>query len=399
VDDQEPHLQRRAMHRRRRALVRRRRAVSAAVLLLLLAAAGYGLAQVWPSGSPAEAGSSRGATGAGNSRATGPARSSPPATRPKPTGTVMLSAVGDTMLGYAGTLAPDPDSYFDSVRSQITGDIRFANMEGTLTDLTSGKCGANSTACYEFRVPPSWARYFKHAGFTIVSNANNHAFDFWQAGLDDTVAALDRAGLAHTGRTREIAYLHVHGLTVAFIGVASYPNTGPLNDYPAARRLIRTADRHADMVVVAMHAGAEGVDAEHLTGQDEIYEGENRGNPEAFAHMAIDAGADLIIGYSPHVLRAMQVYHQRLIAYSLGNFAGYHNFTTEGALGVSGILHVKLAADGRFLSGRLVSTVLAGAGQPQLDPSGQGAALVEQLSREDMGARGAHLSAGGVITP
>ena len=303
------------------------------------------------------------------------------------------------MLGYAGTLAPDPDTYFDGVRPQITGDIRFANMEGTLTNLTSGKCGANSTACYEFRVPPSWARYFKHAGFTIVSNANNHAFDFWQAGLDDTVAALDREGLAHTGRTHEITYLHVHGLTVAFIGVASYPNTGPLNDYPAARRLIHTADRHADMVVVAMHAGAEGVAAEHLTGQDEIYEGENRGNPEAFAHMAIDAGADLIIGYSPHVLRAMQVYHHRLIAYSLGNFAGYHNFTTEGALGVSGILHVKLAADGRFLSGRLVSTVLAGPGQPQLDPGDQGAALVEQLSREDLGARGAHLSADGVITP
>src|SRR6476620_5462599 len=369
------------MHSRRRARVRRRRAVATALLLVLLVVAGYGLAQLWPSGSPAEAGSSAGATGGGTSRSIGPATSSPTATEPKPTGTVTLSAVGDTMLGYAGTLAPDPDTYFDGVRPQITGDIRFANMEGTLTNLTSGKCGANSTACYEFRVPPSWARYFKHAGFTIVSNANNHAFDFWQAGLDDTVTALDREGLAHTGRTHEITYLHVHGLTVAFIGVASYPNTGPLNDYPAARRLIQAADRHADMVVVAMHAGAEGVDAEHLTGQDEIYEGENRGNPEAFAHMAIDAGADLIIGYSPR------------------NFAGYHNFTTEGALGVSGILHVKLAADGRFLSGRLVSTVLAGAGQPELDPAGQAAALVEQLSREDMGGRGAHLSADGVISP
>jgi hypothetical protein len=344
------------------------------------------------------AGSSHRAPRGGTSAATGPS-ASPPASDPKPTGTVTLSAVGDTMLGYAGTLAPDPDSYFDGVRSQITGDIRFANMEGTLTNLTSGKCGANSTACYEFRVPPSWARYFKHAGFTIVSNANNHAFDFWQPGLDDTVAALDRAGLVHTGRTHEISYVHVHRLTVAFIGVASYPNTGPLNDYPAARRLIHTADRHADMVVVAMHAGAEGVAAQHLTDQDEIYEGENRGNPEAFAHMAIDAGADLIIGYSPHVLRAMQVYRHRLIAYSLGNFAGYHNFTTEGALGVSGILRVKLGADGRFLSGRLVSTVLAGPGQPQLDPAGQGAALVEQLSREDLGARGAHLGAGGAITP
>ena len=387
------------MHSRRRARVRRRRAVATAVLLLFLVAAGYGLAQLWPSGSPAEAGSSLGASGGGTSRSSGPPASSPPATAPKPTGTVTLSAVGDTMLGYAGTLAPDPDTYFDGVRRQITGDIRFANMEGTLTNLTTGKCGANSTACYEFRVPPSWARYFKHAGFTIVSNANNHAFDFWQAGLDDTVTALDRDGLAHTGRTREITYLHVHGLTVAFIGVASYPNTGPLNDYPAARRLIQAADRHADIVVVAMHAGAEGVAAEHLTGQDEIYEGENRGNPEAFAHMAIDAGADLIIGYSPHVLRAMQVYHRRLIAYSLGNFAGYHNFTTEGALGISGILHVKLAADGRFLSGRLVSTVLAGAGRPELDPTAQGAALVEQLSREDLGSRGARLSADGAISP
>jgi len=387
------------MHSRRRARVRRRRAVATAALLLLLLAAGYGLAQLWPGGSPAEAGSSLGASGDGASRSSGPPASSPPATGPKRSGTVTLSAVGDTMLGYAGTLAPAPDTYFDGVRRQITGDIRFANMEGTLTNLTSGKCGANSTACYEFRVPPSWARYFKHAGFTIVSNANNHAFDFWQAGLDDTVTALDRDGLAHTGRTHEITYLHVHGLTVAFIGVASYPNTGPLNDYPAARRLIRAADRRADIVVVAMHAGAEGVAAEHLTGQDEIYEGENRGNPEAFAHMAIDAGADLIIGYSPHVLRAMQVYHRRLIAYSLGNFAGYHNFTTEGALGVSGILHVKLSADGRFLSGRLVSTVLAGAGQPELDPTGQGAALVEQLSREDMGSRGAHLSADGAISP
>src|SRR5436305_7061884 len=235
------------------------------------------------------------------SRSSVPPASSPPATGPKPTGTVTLSAVGDTMLGYAGTLPPDPDSYFDSVRPQITGDIRFANMEGTLTDLTSGKCGANSTACYEFRVPPSWARYFKHAGFTIVSNANNHAFDFWQAGLDDTVAALDQAGLAHTGRTREITYVKVRNLTVAFIGVASYPNTGPLNDYPAARALIHSAGAKADIVVVAMHAGAEGTSALHLTGQDEIYGGENRGNPEAFARMAIDAGADLIIGYSPHV--------------------------------------------------------------------------------------------------
>ena len=308
-----------------------------------------------------------------------------------------LSAVGDTMLGYADTLAPDPAHYFDGVRSQITGDIRFANLEGTLTDRTAGKCAVLKTSCYEFRIPPSWARYFRRAGFTIVSDANNHAFDFWQGGLDDTVAALDRAGLAHTGRTQEITYVKVRHLTVAFIGVASYANTGPLNDYAAAARLIHRAARHADIVVVAMHAGAEGTAALHLTGQDEIYGGENRGNPEAFAHMAVDNGADLILGYSPHVLRAMEIYRKRLIAYSLGNFAGYHNFTTEGDLGVSGILHVKLAANGRFLSGRFVSTALVGPGMPELDASRRGAALIGQLSREDLGDRGVHVTPSGDI--
>jgi hypothetical protein len=379
----------------RRRQLRRRRAIAAIAAAGVLLVAGVAAGRMVGGGGPSAGASEHSRPAERPTTGTSATSSSPP----KPTGTVTLSAVGDTMLGYANTLAPDPGRYFDGVRPQITGDIRFANLEGALTDRTSGKCAVLTSSCYEFRVPPGWARYFKRAGFTIVSNANNHAFDFWQGGLDDTVAALDRVGLAHTGRTREIAYVKVRDLTVAFIGVASYPNTGPLNDYGAAARLIHRADRRADIVVVAMHAGAEGTAALHLTGQDEIYGGENRGNPEAFARMAIDNGADLILGYSPHVLRAMEVYHHRLIAYSLGNFAGYHNFTTEGDLGVSGILHVKLGADGRFLAGRFTSTSLVGPGMPQLDPAGRGAALIEQLSREDLGARGAHVSPAGRITP
>jgi poly-gamma-glutamate capsule biosynthesis protein CapA/YwtB (metallophosphatase superfamily) len=390
------------LHRsERRRQVRRRRAVAAGVLVLVLMFCGVTAAQLISGNgsSAADTGTGTGTgttpTSGGTSSQTSDGGQTPP---PKKTGTVRLSAVGDTILGMDGRLAPNPGSYFDSVRSELRGDIVFANLEGALTDLTSGKCDVLTTSCFEFKLPPSYARYFKQAGFTIVSNANNHAFDFWQAGLDDTVAALDRAGLAHTGRTREITYVKVRDLTVAFIGVGSYPNTGPLNDYTAAEGLIRKADEKADIIVVAMHAGAEGTAALHLTGADEIYGGENRGNPEAFSRMAIDAGADLILGYSPHVLRAMEFYKNRLIAYSLGNFAGYHNFSLDGALGQSGILQVKMGADGRFLTGHFVSTLMVGAGQPVLDPNGAGGALVSQLSREDIGVRGVRIGPNGSIT-
>ncbi|MDX6533819.1 MAG: hypothetical protein QOF68_1563 [Gaiellales bacterium] len=388
-------------HSERRRQVRRRRAIAAAVLVGALLVVGVATAQLISGGgsSSADTGPTKSSgttsnSGSSTSQTSDGGRTAPP----KKTGTVTLSAVGDTILGMEGRLAPNPGSYFDSVRSELRGDIVFANLEGALTDLTSGKCDVLTTSCFEFKLPPSYARYFKQAGFTVVSNANNHAFDFWQAGLDDTVAALDRAGLAHTGRTREITYVKVRDLTVAFIGVGSYPNTGPLNDYPAARAMIRKADQKADIIVVAMHAGAEGTGALHLTGADEIYGGENRGNPEAFSRMAIDAGADLILGYSPHVLRAMEFYKNRLIAYSLGNFAGYHNFSLDGALGQSGILQVKLGADGRFRSGRFVSTLMVGPGQPVLDPDGSGGALISQLSGEDIGARGVRIGPNGSIT-
>jgi poly-gamma-glutamate capsule biosynthesis protein CapA/YwtB (metallophosphatase superfamily) len=113
--------------------------------------------------------------------------------------------------------------------------------------------------------------------------------------------------------------------------------------------------------------------------------------------MAVDAGADLVLGSGPHVLRAMEVYRGRLIAYSLGNFAGYHNFSLEGDLGESAILRVTLDADGRARSGRVTSIRLVGAGQPEVDSSGAGARLVEELSRADLGRRGARLSSTGRI--
>ena len=389
----------------RRRAVRRRRAVAGAVLLVVVLGVGVAVARGLDGGSGSGAPAASSNDGTGTTHGTGTTSSGPttqpPAksTQPHGTGTFTIAAVGDTMLGRAGYLPPDPATYFDSVRPQLRGAVVFGNLEGTLTNETVGKCGARPKPdCFEFRVPPTYAHDLRQAGFTMLSQGNNHSFDYGQAGLDSTVSALDHAGISHTGQTHEITYVKSGNLKIAFIGFGPYPNNAPLNDYTAARALIHRAAEHADIVVTSMHAGAEGVAAEHLTGKDEIYLGENRGNPEAFAHMAIDAGSDLVLGSGPHVLRAMQIYHHRLIAYSLGNFAGYHNFGLDGDLSVSAVLQAKLAADGRFLDGHVASVRLVGAGQPELDPAGAGASLIGRLSQEDLGSAGARISPSGAIT-
>jgi hypothetical protein len=317
-----------------------------------------------------------------------------------PSAKVSIAAVGDTMLGMTPVLPPDPAHYFDPVKRELRGDVVFGNLEGTLTDVSeSPKCAVGSSECFAFRAPPEFSRALSGAGFTVMSNANNHSYDYGRAGEDETVAALDRAGIAHTGQPGQIAFVSAAGRRVAFVGFAPYSNTVSLTDLAAARALIQDAAGLADIVVCAFHAGAEGSDAQHVTGEEETYLGEDRGNPEEFAHMAVDAGADLILGSGPHVLRGMEVYRDRLVAYSLGNFSGYENFSLEGALGESVVLHVTLAGDGSFRSGRLASVLLADEGQPVPDPEGAGAALVNQLSDEDFGASAVRVGADGRIQP
>ncbi len=311
-------------------------------------------------------------------------------------GSVAIAAVGDTAMGVTPTLPPEPATYLARVDGELKGDVVFGNLEGTLTNVSeSPKCGPESSECYAFRAPPEYARYLADAGFTLMSNANNHSFDFGEAGEEETIRALHGAGIEQTGLPGEITVVEAAGRRVAFLGFAPYSNTSSLTDVDAATDLVRRAERRADIVVVAIHAGAEGSDAGHVTGGEEEYLGEDRGNPEEFAHRAIDAGADLILGSGPHVLRGMEVYRHRLVAYSLGNFSGFHNFTLEGALGESAVLHVTLAGDGSFRGGRLASLRLVDEGQPVPDPEEAAARDVAALSAADFGPTAVRVGAGG----
>jgi hypothetical protein len=319
-------------------------------------------------------------------------------TAPPPPGRVTLVAVGDIVMGSTPNLPPNGGAgFFDGVESELSGDVVLGNLEGTLTTASGSKCGAGSANCYAFRTPPTYARWLKRAGFTVLNLANNHAYDFGPAGLRETVRSLKRQGLLHTGRPGEIAYEQVGDVSVALVGFASYPWAQSLTDIPAAKRLIREADERADLVVVTFHGGAEGSSKQRVLRRTEWFLGENRGNLVRFSHAVVDAGADLVVGHGPHVLRGMEWYRGRLIAYSLGNFAGYKVFALDGPLSVSGILRLTLRADGRFESGVLVPTQLAGPGIPQLDPGERAHGLVRELSRLDFGGRGVRIAQTGVL--
>ncbi|HEY0699796.1 MAG TPA: CapA family protein, partial [Micromonospora sp.] len=114
----------------------------------------------------------------------------------------------------------------------------------------------------------------------------------------------------------------------------------------------------------------------------------------------IDAGADLVVGHGPHVLRAMEFYQGRLIAYSLGNFAGGGGaLSGRGRLGWGGVLKVSLAADGSWQGGEFVSTYMNSAGRPTLDPDRRGLDLLGSLCRSDFPSTGARFDDEGAISP
>jgi hypothetical protein len=316
-----------------------------------------------------------------------------------PPGVVSIAAVGDIVMGSTPNLPPNGGrTFFDAVETDLAGDVVLGNLEGTLSVGGSSKCGAGSTNCYAFQSPPSYAAWLKKAGFTVMNLANNHAFDYGASGQEQTLAALAKQRLATTGRPGEIAYQQVGLIKVALVGFAPYKWAQSLTNIPAAKALVKKAAANADVVIVTMHAGAEGSDHTHVVRGTEMFLGENRGNSIAFTHAVVDAGADLVVGSGPHVLRGMEWYRGHLIAYSLGNFAGYKVFSMGGPLSISGILRVNLRGNGGFESATLVPTRMVSGGMPAIDPTESAHGIVRTLSKEDFGSHAVTVSANGQLT-
>lgn len=263
---------------------------------------------------------------------------------------VTIAAVGDVMLArdlvslmeQHGALYP-----FERVASLLrNADLTVANLEGTFTER-----GAPADKLYTFRTPPRFARSLVEAGIDVVSLGNNHTADFGRVGIEDTLAALDTAGIRHAGagldeeQARRPALVEANGLRIAFLSYTDVQeNTFAGPDAPGVAlattegiaRDVRAAKAQADVVVVLLHSGVEYTDAPAPAQQ-------------RLARAAIDAGALLVLGHHPHSLQGRERYGGGLIVYSLGNFVFDLDADDLANLGPrafqTAVLYVTISAD------------------------------------------------------
>ena len=317
-----------------------------------------------------------------------------------------IAAVGDIMLGSTypdlRDLPPRDGAGLLRFAAPILkrADIAFGNLEGPLCNKgVTGKSGPRS---YAFRVPTRYGAHLKNAGFDVLSLANNHASDFGAYGRETTRKTLDTLAIAHAGGDKnDVAHLSVRGVTIAFVAFAFNKVSRHINDIDGAKAAIAAAKQSAQIVVVSFHGGGEGANFQHVPRGPETYLGESRGDSRRFAHAVIDAGADLVLGHGPHVVRAMEVYKNHLIAYSLGNFATYGKFGLSGPTALSLILEARVSPQtGAFLGGRIYPMKQIKPGGPVPDKSGGVWETVARLSQKDFGKTSVRVGkTGGVLPP
>jgi hypothetical protein len=367
---------------------------------------------------------------------------SPPACPPaRPT--VRLAFTGDINLGTltlkGGIPADSGRTFFSQVDSLLKGDLVIGNFEGVLADTgASEKCGKgfridtvtihpDSSApvpppqpkpkpkpkpahgkpkpkrmCFAFATPTWLAPRLVEAGFTHLNLANNHASDMGPGARAASDSTLRSLGLRTYGPLGSISVDTIrHGdssTVVGLVGFTTYPFAYDLLDIERSRAVIDSLRPLVDLLVVTFHGGAEGEKAQHLPPGPDSLGKEPRGDLRRWTHAVVEAGADLVVGHGPHVLRGMEFYRGKLIAYSMGNFATYLGFNLQGPAGLTTILSVERAADGSLIAARAAPLMQRPRTGPMPDPARRATALLKRLSREDFGATAAQVDITGTIS-
>ena len=320
--------------------------------------------------------------------------------------TLKICAVGDIMLGTnfpnQSFLPPDDGkNLLAPVKTLIsTSDLAFGNLEGTiLSGEGEVKSCRDPSVCYAFKMPDHYSTYLKEAGFDMLSLANNHSRDFGNTGVKNTQRLLKELQINFAGLTDcPTSIFFSNGLKIGFTAFA--PNSGTLSitDYEKLKNIVQDLDSKCDVVIVSFHGGAEGSSKKYITRDTELFLGENRGNPYKFSRVAIDAGADIVLGHGPHVPRAIEIYKGRFIAYSLGNFATYGRFSLKGNSGYAPLIDISINSKGEFLSGQIHSFIQEGEGGPKPDPSQRALYEIKALTASDFPETKLEISNEGIIT-
>lgn len=318
--------------------------------------------------------------------------------------TFTIAMTGDIMMGttYPKAVLPanSGKSLFKDVRAILrNADLAVGNLEGTLCDTstTTRKKGAFN---YAFRTPPSFTGRLRDAGYDFLSMANNHAFDFGLPGVRSTERALRRAGISFAGLRgrRRTVVVERRGVRFGLCAFGHNSYTLRHQDLWQVKSVLDSLSRCSDIVVVSFHGGAEGNAMSHLPEGKETYLNEDRGSLRAFARFCIDNGADVIYGHGPHVVRCVEVYKGRFIAYSLGNFCTPYGINTTGIAGYAPVIEIRTDEKGGFIDGQIHSFIQKRGLGPRADTTNVVVRQIKSLTAADIAKPEITIANNGKIT-
>lgn len=316
---------------------------------------------------------------------------------------ITLAMTGDIMMG---TTYPTPklppkngQMMFSEVKELLCGaDVALGNLEGTFSEGLESRKNPGPYS-YSFSMPRSYGHLLVDAGYDYLSVANNHTWDFKDPGVLRTEVVLDSLGLLYSGAAgrRESVVIERKGVKIGICAFCHEKYTLNLVDSAEVRRVINDLKPKCDIMVVSIHGGAEGRDKMRLPYEAEYFQGDNRGYLRNTAHMLIDMGVDVVFGHGPHVVRCMEMYRGRLIAYSLGNFCTPVGISVSGVTGYAPLLELTVDREGNFVSGKIHSFLQQPGFGPRKDDKHTAARQIRQLSLEDVPHSEAVISEDGTI--
>lgn len=322
---------------------------------------------------------------------------------------ITFALTGDMMMGtdYPETpkgayLPVDSGRHLLDDCREITQrvDVAAGQLEGVLGHGGTPKICNNPSLCFTFRMPGYYKHRLAEAGFDYMNLANNHMADFGKGGLESSMKELESVGIAYGGVKKHAPYAIIErdGLKIGLTGFSTSELCPSVLSIDELKSILAEMRPKCDIIVVSMHAGAEGSAYAHVPRKEEIFHSWPRGDVYKFAHTAIDNGADIVWGHGPHVLRGAEVYKDRLILYSLGNFCTPYRMGIVGPTGQAALAEVKVDRKGKFVDGKIHSYIQQRGKGPVSDPNNASAKQIKSLSEADFSESPLKISNSGELT-